>query len=248
MNRFRAASSLSLAVLGLLIAPGTPAFAQDRGGLKLPEYVEGIGTSRRGDGDSDRVRLEEARREIQVLEARIAIRKAEIEEILARGRRKKAEEALAALVDGGEERARLTRADVERSSVPFPDTVKLPSDAESRIRKAITDAVETKDRPLLEALDRKIVMAFPDKTPLEDVLKYFRTATRGDKLPNGVPIIVDPAGIDDVDGRMRTKVSMVSDQVALSEALTFVLKQAKLAWTVKDGLLVISAEKRSESK
>ena len=145
----------------------------------------------------------------------------------------------------------LNLADVERAAVPFPDTIvaDIPVGAEEkRISRRVRDLVDIRNRPILDALDKKVVMAFPDKTPLEDVLKYVRTATKGEALPNGAPITVDPAGIPNAEGRMRKEVRIKADGLTLKETLTLVLGEADLVWTVKDGMILISAPEKPEGK
>ena len=48
-------------------------------------------------------------------------------------------------------------------------------------------------------------MSFPQETPLEDVLKYIKDATQDEAagLPTGIPIYVDPVGLQDADKTMR---------------------------------------------
>ena len=216
MTRFHAALSLMIAGTSLLFLD--PARAQDPRRPYLPESSDVPASAEKREREVDHAKLQAARLEIEILEARIAVKKAEIEEIVARSRHRQAQAMLAKLVVSTE-RERLTMADVTRASVPFPDSTgipELPPEVEKRIHQGSSRTPSMRrNKPVLERLDRKIVMAFPDKTPLEDVLKYFRTATKGDTFPNGLPITVDPAGIADAVGRMRTEVSMVSDKVAL---------------------------------
>jgi hypothetical protein len=245
MTRFRSALSLTLAGAGLLLVG--PAWAQDPKKPDLPGSSDAPSSAERREREADHAKLQEARLEIEILEARIAVRKAEIDEIVARSRRKKAETTLAKLVDANS-RERLTRADVTRTSVPFPDdkTVPgLPPDVEKRIQRVIKDAVENKNRPILDALDKKIVMAYPDKTPLEDILKSIRGATKDEKLPNGIPIFVDTSSMPDAERAVRMGVTIRADDLPLRTSLGFVLSQAGLSWKVKDGLLFIIDKKQA---
>ena len=49
-----------------------------------------------------------------------------------------------------------------------------------------------RDRAVLAKLEQPVSMSFANETPLEDVLKYIKSATQG---PNdtGIPIYIDPA-------------------------------------------------------
>src|SRR5215472_6795913 len=53
---------------------------------------------------------------------------------------------------------------------------------------------EIRNRLILARLEEPVVMSFPDEMPLEDVLKYIKSATEG---PNdtGFPIYVDPVAL-----------------------------------------------------
>ena len=140
---------------------------------------------------------------------------------------------------------------MSRPAVPFPDRKTVPGlspETERRLRRGVLDAVEARNRPILDALEQKVVMAFPDKTPLEDVLKYVRTATKGDGLPNGVAIFVDPDSISDPELTMRKVVVLKADDLALKQSLTLILRQVDLTWIIKDGMLVISAAVKNGPK
>lgn len=250
MKLLRRAVVLSITGSALAIVGGSATVtAQDPRKPSLPEYTDAPPANGRRDGEADRVRLREARREIELLEARVAVRKAEIEEIMARVRLSRARERLSAVVAGAY-RDQPTLDDLTREAVPFPDSSEgpqIPLEEGRQIKKAIIDAVDAKNRPVLDALGKRVIMAFPDKTPLEDVLRYVRSATKDEKLPNGVPISVD-AGIPNADEAMRKSVTLQADDLPLMTSLTLVLRQVDLTWTVKDGLLVISAAEKKESR
>ena len=251
MNLLRSVLAFSIAGAALAILGGaTTATAQDPRNPDLPSSTDTPPATAQRDGEADRAKLLEARREVAILEARVAVRKAEIAEIMARVRVREAREKLSA-VFADARKYQLTIEDVTTASVPFPDRnegPRIPVEQGRQIKKAIIDAVDAKNRPILDALDKNVIMAFPDKTPLEDVLKYVRTVTRSEKLPNGIPITVDPAGMPNPEMTMRTDVVFRANNVQLGTCLKLILHDAGLGWTVKDGLLVISAIEKKESK
>jgi hypothetical protein len=104
---------------------------------------------------------------------------------------------------------------------------KLPSDAASQA--------------LLQKLEVPISMSFANETPLEDVLKYIKSATQG---PNdtGIPIYVDPVGLNEAEKTMTSPVSLDLEGVPLRITLRLLLKQIGLTYDVKNGLLTITAE------
>ena len=50
-------------------------------------------------------------------------------------------------------------------------------------------------------------MSFPNETPLEDVLKYIKQATQ-DANYSGIPIYVDPLGLQEADKTLTSPVSI----------------------------------------
>ncbi|MBV8315519.1 MAG: hypothetical protein JOZ53_11330 [Planctomycetaceae bacterium] len=147
----------------------------------------------------------------------------------------------------------LSFQDVDRAAVPFPDTstIEYPDAdvwkvlSENRIRR-YGKAVDLLDRDpktksILAKLDEPISMSFANETPLEDVLKYIKSATQG---PNdtGIPIYVDPVGLQEAEKTMTSPVTLDLEGVPLKTTLRLLLKQLGLTYTVKDGLLTITSE------
>ncbi|MBV8077509.1 MAG: hypothetical protein JO284_13970 [Planctomycetaceae bacterium] len=137
--------------------------------------------------------------------------------------------------------------------MPFPDTstIEYPDAdvwkvlSENRIRR-YGKAVDLLDRDpktksILAKLDEPISMSFANETPLEDVLKYIKSATQG---PNdtGIPIYVDPVGLQEAEKTMTSPVTLDLEGVPLKTTLRLLLKQLGLTYTVKDGLLTITSE------
>src|SRR5271165_333874 len=80
-----------------------------------------------------------------------------------------------------------------------------------------------------------------NETPLEDVLKYIKTATQ-DANDTGIPIYVDPLGMQEADKTLTSPVSIDLEGVPLKRTLRLLLKQLGLTYTVKDGYLMITSE------
>jgi hypothetical protein len=152
-----------------------------------------------------------------------------------------------------EYRFMLTMQDVDRGAVPFPDTQTIeypPIDAwrvlsERRIKR-YGNAVDLLDRDaktksILAKLDEPISMSFANETPLEDVLKYIKSATQG---PNdtGIAIYVDPVGLNEAEKTLTSPVTLDLEGVPLKTTLRLLLKQLGMTYTVKDGLLTITSE------
>jgi hypothetical protein len=107
------------------------------------------------------------------------------------------------------------------------------------------------DRPLAQStaarLEMPISMSFANETPLEDVLKYIKSATQG---PNdtGIPIYVDPLGLNEVEKTMTSPVTLDLEGVPLRITLRLLLKQLELGYTIEDGVLMITSEARLEDR
>jgi hypothetical protein len=106
---------------------------------------------------------------------------------------------------------------------------------------------EAKTRAILAALKKRIPMPFAEETPLEDVLAYIAKETQGQDLPDGIPIYVDPVGLNEAEKTMQSPVTLDLKGVALRESLRLILKQLGLLYTVKDGLLSITSTSSDDS-
>ena len=154
-----------------------------------------------------------------------------------------------------EYRAMLTWADVERSGVPFPDTrtIEYPERAawQALSERRITrygDAEylfdrDEKTKAILAKLNERISMNFENDTPLSDVQKYIESATQDEAagLPSGIPIYVDPQGLQDADKTLASTVAIKLEGIPLRTTLRLMLRQLNLTYTVKDGLLTITS-------
>jgi hypothetical protein len=92
---------------------------------------------------------------------------------------------------------------------------------------------------LLNALERPIPLRFPQETPLEDILTYIRQATMDDDGRPAIPIYVDPVGLRNARQTMQSKVSIDREGAALKHSLRMCLKKLGLAFSVRDGWLMI---------
>ncbi len=102
---------------------------------------------------------------------------------------------------------------------------------------------DPKSKVILAKLDEPISMAFQEETPLEDVLKYVQQTTVSPDLPKGIPIYVDPIGLQEADRTMTSTVrNMNLEGVPLRRTLQLLMKQIGLGYFVVDGMLYITSE------
>jgi hypothetical protein len=95
---------------------------------------------------------------------------------------------------------------------------------------------------VLKALEQPVPMHFLEETTLEDVLKHVAEATRGPDGKN-IPIYVDPIGLQEAEKSMTSTLKNLDlDGIPLKITLKMLLKQLDLAYSVRDGILVITSE------
>jgi len=103
-----------------------------------------------------------------------------------------------------------------------------------------TGDASPKTKEVLAMLDQRIPMSFATPLSLDDVLTYIKQASTNFSS-DGIPIFVDQNGLEEAKRSLTSTVSIDLDGVPLKTTLKLMLKQLGLAYTVKDGLLVISS-------
>jgi serine/threonine protein kinase len=119
--------------------------------------------------------------------------------------------------------------------------------ATSEPQSASTAAVDSSalDRRVLAKLDMLIPMKYSDGTPLENVLKDIKRATKG-PTDLGIPIYVDPIGLQEAEQSLTSPIAMINiEDVPLKTTLPIVLKKLDLMHYVADGLLIITSVEHS---
>jgi len=114
-------------------------------------------------------------------------------------------------------------------------------------RAPIKRATDLRSKRILAKLDQDIPLPFPCETPLEAVIKYLKAATVDATFPRGIPIYVDPVGLQEHERTMASTVTIDLHDVPLRTALKYLLKQLDLIYRVDDGLLFITTEDSQEA-
>jgi RNA polymerase sigma factor (sigma-70 family) len=96
------------------------------------------------------------------------------------------------------------------------------------------------DKIIRAALEKPLAMAFASETPLEDVIKYIRSATQEPGMDQGLPIYLDPTGLQETDKTASSPVTLSLEGIKLKTTLRLMLKQIGLGYYVKHGLLIIT--------
>ncbi len=105
---------------------------------------------------------------------------------------------------------------------------------------ALPRLLTPRTKAVLAQLDEPISMSFANETPLEDVVKYITQATTTANSP-GIPIVVNAIGLEQARRKLQSTVQIDLEGVSLKTTMRLMLDQLGLAYTIKDGLLVISS-------
>ncbi|MDB5352713.1 MAG: polymerase sigma factor, sigma-70 family [Planctomycetota bacterium] len=127
-----------------------------------------------------------------------------------------------------------------------------PARTGAKTNPNLDDGVESDDpqgdEKIIEALARPISMAFTEDTPLEEVIKYIQSGTTGAGFEQGLPIYLDPLGLEMAEKTMNSPVRLKLEGIKLRTTLRLLLKQLNLGYYVKHGLVIITALESDEYK
>lgn len=101
---------------------------------------------------------------------------------------------------------------------------------------------EELSRRIREQLERPVDMHFANETPLTDVLKYVRSATTSEAMPEGLPIYLDPIGLQEAERTETSPIRIDLSRVPLGTSLRLALRQLGLDYMIKGGVLHITSE------
>jgi len=122
------------------------------------------------------------------------------------------------------------------TSLTFPDRIGAGGTGDG-----LGPGNDPQSRAILKKLNEPIAMNFVNETPLEDLLKYVKSATKSSEFPKGIPVYVNPIGLQEAEKTMTTPVTIDLDGVPLKRTLHLALSQIGLCYHVEDGMLYITA-------
>jgi hypothetical protein len=99
---------------------------------------------------------------------------------------------------------------------------------------------EPQTKLIHDRLEAKVDLSF-EKTSLEDVLRFVKSATRRGPDDNGIPIYVDPVGLLEAEKTLATPVSFTAKGEPLKSSLQRLLNTIGLTYHVRDGLLTVTS-------
>jgi hypothetical protein len=104
------------------------------------------------------------------------------------------------------------------------------------------DGEDDRSKRVFAELAKPVSMPFANETPLDDVLKYLKTATTNPAFPEGLQIYLDPVGLQEAECKPTSPVSINVEQVPLRTSLRLLLEQLHLDYRVKDGVIMIRSQ------
>lgn len=98
-------------------------------------------------------------------------------------------------------------------------------------------------KPSREAMDRAITLHVPKEAGLEGLLKAVRQATVARRMPGGLPIYVDPVGLQEAKLTMSSPLAADIDVtgVPTKSILERALKPLRLGVVLREGLLEVTS-------
>ncbi len=123
-----------------------------------------------------------------------------------------------------------------------PELLPLKLAVAGAVDSGPVEAPDDRSQRIVAELAKSVNVPFKTETPLEDVIQYVRASTKGPAFPDGIPIYVDPVGLQEAEKSLNSTVVIDVTQVPLRTSLRLILKQLGLMYRVKDGLLTITSE------
>jgi RNA polymerase sigma factor (sigma-70 family) len=119
-----------------------------------------------------------------------------------------------------------------------PQTAKTKELAKNLAELAPVLELELKTRKIRERL-KQVIEFDTDDLPVDRLLKHIKQSTT-DATYHGIPIYVDPVGLQNVQASMASRVS-IPKKGSVEYILSFALRECRLSYLVKDGFLMISS-------
>ncbi len=116
---------------------------------------------------------------------------------------------------------------------------------QARILDALAFYRQPTTEGIYDALDQPLATMYPDGATLEVVLKEIKARTTGKpKLASGIPIYVDPVGLQEAQQTMTSPIKRPesAERVTLGEQLRAVLEPLGLNYQVRQGFLMITSQ------
>jgi hypothetical protein len=124
---------------------------------------------------------------------------------------------------------------------------------EARLQDAIAVYRNYRTEAIIDVLEQPIALNYADGTALDDLLREVRKKTTMAPKPAkpwaGIPIYVDPIGLQEAERSMNATIQRPpsADTLALGEHLRRVLEPLGLGYELKAGFLMITAKEATDT-
>jgi hypothetical protein len=115
------------------------------------------------------------------------------------------------------------------------------------VRPRCDNRTDPENVRILKLLEQRVAMPFPTETPLETLLLHVKETTSA-LDGKGIPVYVDPIGLQEAEKSMTSTVIFDAKDVPLQTSLRVCLRQLGLAYRVKDGFVMITCDSDVESE
>ena len=104
-------------------------------------------------------------------------------------------------------RATAKAAISRRQARPHAETmIAKGAQAEAGSQESPRPGQDPRSQQIIARLGDLVPMKFVEETPLEDIIKHIRQATKSSDMPSGIPIYVDPIGLSEADKTLTSTV------------------------------------------
>jgi Domain of unknown function (DUF4139)/N-terminal domain of unknown function (DUF4140) len=130
-----------------------------------------------------------------------------------------------------------------------PELLPLKMNVAGAVDFGPIDAHDDRSQRILAELAKPLELPFREETTLDDVMAYVKQSTKSASLPDGIPIYVDPMGLQEAEKSLTSTVRNIEFKgVPLKVGLGLLLKQLDLTYEVKGGLLTIISRESAEEQ
>jgi hypothetical protein len=123
-----------------------------------------------------------------------------------------------------------------------PELLPLKMAIAGHVNTGPNDEHDDRSQRIVAELAKPLSMSFANETSLDDILKYVKKSTASPTYPEGIPIYVDPIGLQEAEKSLTSTVTIDLQQVPLRTSLSLLLNQLGMAYQIKDGVLKITSE------
>jgi RNA polymerase sigma factor (sigma-70 family) len=106
---------------------------------------------------------------------------------------------------------------------------------------------DPRSRMILAKLAEPLPMRWANDTPLDEVLQFIKDSTKSPQFPNGIPVYVDPIGLQEAERTLTSTVAIDLEGVPLRRTLSLILRQLGMAYLVEEGMIYITSQESADA-